>query len=174
MKDEQQRFMAAALAEAEQALAAGEFPVGCVLVRDKVILARGRRTNSSLETVNELDHAEIVALRNLAAGHPGPDPAGITAYSTMEPCLMCYAALILNGVRTIVYAYEDVLGGATGLDPATLAPLYRQMAVTVVPGVLRHQSLALFKRFFASPDNLYRQESRLARYTLALPEEEQP
>ena len=172
MKEEQQRFMAAALAEAEQALVAGEFPVGCVLVRDGVILARGHRTNSTLETVNELDHAEIVALRKLAAEYPGMDSTGITAYSTMEPCLMCYAALILNGVRTIVYAYEDVMGGGTGLDPATLAPLYRQMAVTVVPGVLRRESLALFKRFFASPDNMYWQESPLAQYTLALPEKE--
>ncbi|MCF6291227.1 MAG: nucleoside deaminase [Desulfobacterales bacterium] len=172
MKEEQQRFMAAALAEAEQALLAGEFPVGCVLARDGVILARGRRINSTPATVNELDHAEIVALRKLAVKYPGMDLAGVTAYSTMEPCLMCYAALILNGVRTIVYAYEDVLGGGTGLDPAGLGPLYREMAVTLVPGVLRHESLSLFKRFFASPDNAYRQKSPLAGYTLALGEKE--
>lgn len=167
---EEEKWMAAALAEAREALAAGEFPVGCVLVHGDEIVARGRRLNSG-EAANELDHAEIVALRRLVAERPGFDLNSVRVYSTMEPCLMCYATLLLNGVRTFVYAYEDVMGGGTDLDLVTLAPLYRAMEVTLVPGVLRQESLRLFKRFFSSSAT-YWADSPLARYTLALPEKD--
>lgn len=160
-----QQLMALALVLAREALAAGEFPVGCVIAGNGGVVAAGRRAHSRVET-NELDHAEVVALRELLARAPGIDPAGLTVYSTMEPCLMCYATLLLNGVRRIVYAYEDVMGGGTNLELAALAPLYREMRVTVVPGVRRAESLALFRQFFADPANGYWQNSLLAEYTL--------
>ncbi|MDA8163890.1 MAG: nucleoside deaminase [Desulfobacteraceae bacterium] len=168
MSERHEQFMREALAQAEQALAAGDFPVGCILVRGGEILARGRRVNSRGPATNELDHAEINALRELP-GRPDAAPTGIVAYSTMEPCLMCFAALLLNGVREIVYAYEDAMGGGTGLHLAHLAPLYRQMEVAVTPSVLRAESLALFRRFFADPANNYWQGSHLAAYTLNQP-----
>ncbi len=161
-----QTFMRMALAEAEKALAANEFPVGCVIVADNEAVARGRRANSRSATANELDHAEIVALRQLLAARPDIDRAGLTVYSTMEPCLMCYATLLLNGVRTIAYGYEDAMGGGTGLDLAALTPLYREMRVELLPGLLRAESLALFKRFFTDPANDYWRDSLLADYTL--------
>lgn len=157
-----------ALDLAREALAAGEFPVGCVIVAAGQVVAEGRRRNSR-EQANELDHAEVVALRALLTAEPEIDRGGLTVYSTMEPCLMCFATLLLNGVRRIVYAYEDEMGGGTKLDLATLAPLYRQMRVAVVPGVQRAESLALFKEFFANPANGYWQDSFLAEYTLAQP-----
>jgi tRNA(adenine34) deaminase len=157
-----------ALALAREALAAGEFPVGCVIVAAGQVVAEGRRLNSR-EQANELDHAEVVALRGLLAGNPEIDRGGLTVYSTMEPCLMCFATLLLNGVRRIVYAYEDAMGGGTRLDLTTLAPLYREMRLEVVPGVRRVESLALFKEFFANPANGYWQGSLLAEYTLAQP-----
>lgn len=162
-----QQFMDQALALAAGALAAGEFPVGCVLVEDGRVVATGGRSNSQAASVNEVDHAEMVAIRQLVAARPGRGLAGVVAYSTMEPCLMCFASLLLNGVRTVVYAYEDVMGGAAGLDLGRLAPLYRDMAVTVVPAVQRPQSLALFKQFFRDPRQEYWRDSLLARYTLS-------
>jgi tRNA(adenine34) deaminase len=158
--------MTAALAEAEQALAAGEFPVGCVLVHEGEIVASGRRLNSQGPATNELDHAEIVALRQLFATRPELDRSRITAYSTMEPCLMCYSTLLLNNIRTIVYGYEDVMGGGTNLPLTHLLPLYQAMQPSITPHVLREESVALFKKFFADPRQAYWQGSLLADYTL--------
>ena len=160
-------YMREALLEAREALIAGEFPVGCVMVHEKKIISRGRRINSRGPDENELDHAEIMALRKLLAGRPEIEPSEIIVYSTMEPCLMCYATLLLNGIRTIIYAYEDVMGGGTGLDLNKLAPLYQEMSVAITPHVLRRESLELFKAFFSNQDNSYWHDSPLARYTLS-------
>ena len=159
-------FMREALLEAREALTAKEFPVGCVLVYEDEIVSRGRRINSRAPDDNEMDHAEILALRKLFVQYPQIERSNIVVYSTMEPCLMCYATLLLNGIRTIVYAYEDVMGGGTSLDLKKTTPLYREMSVAVTPHILRRESLELFKIFFADPDNTYWQDSPLARYTL--------
>jgi len=164
--DKHEDFMRLALEEAGLALAAGEFPVGCVFVRHGEVVARGRRTNSRPGLANEMDHAEIAGLRSLLAKRPAVDPGEVTVYSTMEPCLMCHVTLLLNGIRKIVYAYEDVMTGGTGLELKNLPPLFRQMEVEIVPSVLRRESLALFQRFFASRDSSYWQGSLLAEYTL--------
>lgn len=166
-----EHFMRLALAEAEAAFVAGEFPVGAVVVAGNELLATGGRTNSRDDGANELDHAEIVALRKILARWPGIDRGGLCFYSTMEPCLMCYSTLLLNGIRTFVYAYEDVMGGGTSLPLGQLAPLYQEMApeVQIVPRVLRRESLALFQRFFQNRENTYWQDSLLATYTLSQP-----
>ena len=160
-------FMQQAIAEAGKALAAGEFPVGCVMVHEGRVVSKGRRINSRAPGENELDHAEIMALRKLFAHHPEIDRSKIIVYSSMEPCLMCYVTLLLNGIRTFVYAYEDIMGGGTSLDLQSLNPLYRDMAADVTGRVLRRQSLELFRAFFADQDNTYWQDSTLAKYTLA-------
>ena len=159
------RFMGQALCLAEEALARHEFPVGCVLVEGGEVVAVGRRQNSG--EANEMDHAEIVALRAGLGRAPALDMGRVTVYTTMEPCLMCHATLLLNGIRSIVYAYEDVMGGGTSLDLSRLAPLYRDMSVTVLGGVRRSESLALFQRFFQDPAHGYWRDSLLARHTLA-------
>lgn len=157
--------MLLALQEAKLALESGEFPVGCVIAGPEGVVATGRRINS-FGVPNEMDHAEIVALRALLTDAPEGDLGGLTVYSTMEPCLMCFSTLILNGIRTIVYAYEDVMGGGTNVPLATMNPLYAAMEITVVPHVLRRESLELFITFFSRPDNRYWQDSLLAEYTL--------
>ena len=159
-------FMKKALVQAEQALAAGEFPVGCVLVSQDNILETGARRSSIGSKRNEIDHAEIVALRRLSDLGDSIDHSQITAFSTLEPCLMCYSALILAGIGEIVYAYEDIMGGGTGCELSRLTPLYRDSSLKVVPGILRAESLELFKDFFADPANDYLKQSLLAEYTL--------
>ena len=159
-------YMQKALAQAEQALEAGEFPVGCVLVYRDEILKTGARRGSIGSSRNEIDHAEMVALRRLSDLGEAIDHGQVTAFSTLEPCLMCYGALILAGIGEIVYAYEDVMGGGTGCELSRLTPLYRDSSLKVVPGVLRAESLKLFKKFFADPVNDYLNPSLLAEYTL--------
>ena len=159
-------FMKKALEQADQALAAGEFPVGCILVYQDKIIGTGARRSSIGGDRNEIDHAEIVALRRLSDLGDGVDHSQITAFSTMEPCLMCYSALILAGVGKIVYAYEDVMGGGTGCDLSQLTPLYKNSPVKVVPNILRRESLDIFRDYFADPANGYLKKSLLAEYTL--------
>lgn len=165
-------FMEEALTEAADALRRGEFPVGCIMVHERQVVARGRRQQSSVrpgQRVSEVDHAEILALKDLLDGNPHVPPAEVTVYATMEPCLMCYAALLISGVRTIVYAYEDVMGGGTALRLDQLTPLYRAMEVSITPHILRERSLALFKQFFRASPNPYLGDTILAEYTLAQP-----
>ncbi|MCL7488682.1 MAG: nucleoside deaminase [Desulfobulbaceae bacterium] len=162
--EQHEKFMRLALAEAEEALEAGDFPVGCVLVDNGKALARGRRKNSSGPRANELDHAEVITLRELLRKNPQYDLAGVTAYSTMEPCLMCYTTLLLSGIRRFVWAYEDIMGGGANLPLDRLSQLYASMRVECVPGMLRPQSLALFQEFFRRYS--YWADSPLAVYTL--------
>jgi len=154
-----------ALAEAHKALARGDFPVGCVLECDGRVIAKGSRKGSTGASPNEVDHAEMVLLRSLTGQNALPDLHRARMFCTMEPCLMCYAAIILSGIGEIVYAFEDVMGGGTGCDTEYLAPLYRQK-VQIVPHIRRRESLALFKTFFSDPANTYWKDSLLARYTL--------
>ena len=159
-------FMNKALDLAQKALDAGEFPVGCVLVHNNRIIADGARIGVASGGTGELEHAEMVALARLESLDPPPPASELTLYCTMEPCLMCFGALLIHGITKIVYAYEDVMGGGTVMDRSTLPPLYRDANVKITPHVGRNQSLALFQAFFARPDNHYWKDSLLAQYTL--------
>ncbi len=156
--------MGKALELAEEALLCGEFPVGAVVVKEGRIAAAGARSGSAQPEANELDHAEMLALKDLAAR--SVSASGATIYCTMEPCLMCFGAILLAGIGRIVYAYEDVMGGGASIDPEGLGPLYRQRRPRIVSGVRRAESLSLFVRFFENPQNGYWAGSLLARYTL--------
>ncbi len=159
-------FMKKALDQAGKALDAGEFPVGCVLVHQNRILATGARKGSMGDFPNEIDHAEMIALKCVAGMDINTDKKEMVLFTTMEPCLMCLGALILNGIGEVVYAYEDVMGGGTGCNLAGLTPLYRNQKISIVPYILRQQSLELFKAFFQNPENSYWKGSLLAEYTL--------
>ena len=163
------RFMAAALDRAEKALDNGEFPVGCVIADGNTIVAHGHRTGTLNGPGNEIDHAKINALRQLHLHRQEIDRSALTLYGTMEPCLMCFAAIVLSDIVRIVYAYEDVMGGGTRCDRSSLPTLYRDAQLSIIPGVLRTDSLMLFKRFFADSGNAYWADSLLSRYTLEQP-----
>ena len=161
-----EHYMRKALGQAEEALEAGEFPVGCVLVYRDEIIVSGARQGTIGDLTNETDHAEMVALRRLSQINRKIEPAGITLFTTMEPCMMCLGALILSRVGKIVYAYEDIMGGGTRCDLSLMSPLYKDSKLSIVPKILRRESLALFKTYFADPKITYWQRSLLAEYTL--------
>ncbi|MGB3212708.1 MAG: nucleoside deaminase [Desulforhopalus sp.] len=162
---EHHKWMEMALQQAREALAVGDFPVGCVIEYQNEIIATGRRCNS-FGAVNEIDHAEIVALRALLESEPHIIREEVTVYSTMEPCLMCFSTLLVNGVRKIAYSYEDAMGGGTNLPLKLLSPLYRNLEIKITGGIMREEGLHLFKEFFSNPDNDYLKDSLLAAYTL--------
>jgi tRNA(adenine34) deaminase len=99
-----ERFMRAAIAEAELALAAGDLPIGSVIVCDGLVLARGR--NRIRANCSQLAHAEVTALRN------GGELLfrrfeDCIIYSTREPCVMCLGAIAMADVRHIVFGAAD-------------------------------------------------------------------
>ncbi len=159
--------MKTALAEAGRALEEGEFPVACLIAGPDGVVARGSRRGSTSGLGNETEHAEVLALRELERLDDPPDPSTLTVYSTMEPCLMCLGAILIHGIHRIVWAYEDVMGGACDCDLTKMAPLYSERPVVIMGKVLRDESCSLFKAFFQRPDNPYWTDSLLARYTLA-------
>jgi len=167
--DDHTRYMQMALTLARAALSRDEFPVGCVLVYKGDIIAQGARRGTRKTIPSELDHAEIMALRELEALTEPIDRKQITIYATLEPCLMCYGALMISGVGNIVYAYEDAMGGGTACDRTRLPDLYKNNEIKIIPGICRQESLTLFKTYFAQPEMGYWKGSLLADYTLAQP-----
>ncbi|MEJ2158657.1 MAG: nucleoside deaminase [Desulfobacteraceae bacterium] len=159
------KYMQAALDLARSALERDEFPVGCVIVYKGRVIAGGARRGTRKKIPSELDHAEIIALRELETVSEPVERKRITVYSTMEPCLMCYGALLISGIEKIVYAYEDAMGGATVCDRTQLPSLYKDSGVEIIAGVCRQESLALFKAFFSRPGVDYWKDSLLAEYT---------
>ncbi|MBF0233080.1 MAG: nucleoside deaminase [Desulfamplus sp.] len=170
-----------ALAEAAKALDNGEFPVGCVIVFNGLVVAYGSRkgtsplssdTGSPANRPSEIDHAEIRALKfledKIAALNNDIDivTEECVLYCTMEPCLMCFGAIILSGIKKVVYAFEDPMGGGTSCALEVLPPLYQNSRITVVSNVRRSESLNFFARFFSREKNLYWKNSLLEKYTL--------
>mgnify|MGYP001179548974 CR=1 FL=1 len=164
-----EKNMQFALDQAREALDADEFPVGCAVLLDGRVIATARRVNSQGRTPSELDHAEIRALRQVEALGADPERRRMVLYATLEPCLMCFGAILISGIGTLVYAYEDAMGGGTACDRSQLPSLYRDSAIRIVSGVCRRESLALFQTYYRRPHIGYWRDSLLERYTLAQP-----
>ena len=140
-----EQLMHAALDEARRALAAGEVPIGAVVVVDDRIVARG--FNQPISSVDPSAHAEMVALREAARQVGNYRLTGATLYVTVEPCLMCVGALVLARVSTLVYgAAEPKFGAVTSL--LSLESLRLNHRVEIVSGVLAPESAALLVEFF--------------------------
>jgi tRNA(adenine34) deaminase len=162
-----EKNMAKALDLARSALDRDEFPVGCVMVYEGRIIAQGERLGTRRAVPSEIDHAEMIALRRLESLTEPIDRKQITVYATLEPCLMCFGALLISGIGALVYAYEDAMGGGTACDRTRLPALYRDNDLRIIPHVCRTESLRLFQDFFSLPHIDYWGNSHLEAYTLA-------
>lgn len=140
-------FMRRAIALAEQAGAAGEVPVGAVLVSGDRIIAEG--ANNPIANHDPTGHAEIVALR---AGGQALDSYRLTdtvLYVTLEPCVMCASAIVHARVRRVVFGAFDPKAGAAGSLTNVFALPGLNHRVDVFGGVLEAECGALLSRFFA-------------------------
>lgn len=146
MARDDEHFMRECLREAAAAEAAGEVPVGAVVVRDGQIIGRGH--NRPIGSCDPSAHAEIVALR--AAGRAAGNYRLVDAelFATVEPCVMCVGALIHARVRRVVFGCADPKAGALGgmMNLAEHGGLNHRFAVH--PGVCAEQARALLQRFF--------------------------
>ena len=139
-------FMQLALEQARHARDAGEVPVGAVLVlRDRVIAAGANRPIGSCDPTA---HAEIAALRAGATALGTYRLTDTVLYVTLEPCLMCAAAIVHARVRRVVFGAWDPRAGAAGslLDAFALPGLNHR--VDAFGGVLQEECATLLTQFF--------------------------
>lgn len=140
-------WMQRACALAEAAAAAGEVPVGALLVHDGKVLGEG--WNRPIATHDPTAHAEVVALRAAAAAAGDYRLPGTTLYVTLEPCVMCAAALIHARVQRVVFgAWDPKAGGAGSVLDVFRTPQLNHR-VDVFGGVRADECAALLQRFFA-------------------------
>ncbi len=144
MAEDHDTNMALALDEARKAEAAGNLPVGSVILRDGQIVASG--ANEVLTASDVTAHAETVVIRQASAAAGPTGLAGSTLYTTLEPCPMCCGAIINAGITTVV-----VGGRLEGSERTNGEYTFERLLeltgngsrVTVVQGVLRNECLAL-------------------------------
>lgn len=140
--------MRAALAEAQRAAAAGEVPVGAVVVAGGKIIGRGYNRS---ETDNDPSaHAEIVALRAAASAEGNYRLTNATLYVTLEPCAMCMGALVQARIERLVFGAYDPKAGAAGsaIDLSDSPSFNHRFEIN--GGVLAEECGAVLKTFFES------------------------
>jgi tRNA(adenine34) deaminase len=141
------QFMQEALAEARASTAAGEVPIGAVLVHDGKILSRSG--NRTIRDCDPTAHAEIVVLREAArllGNYRLPDT---TLYVTIEPCSMCAGAIIQARVPRLVYGADDPKGGAVRSCFEILSNSRLNHQVEIASGVMAADCAAILQSFFA-------------------------
>ena len=139
--------MRAALALAEQAGAAGEVPVGAVVVKDGEIIGRGY--NRPISASDPTGHAEIVALREAASKLGNYRLGGCGLYVTIEPCVMCTGAIFHARVSRVIYGAADPKTGAAGSVVDLYSDTRLNHHATITSGVLATDAARLLQHFFA-------------------------
>jgi tRNA(Ile)-lysidine synthase len=138
-------WMRVALREAELAAAAGEVPVGAAVVRDGELLAAAR--NRTEADGDPSAHAEVLALR-AAASAGDRRLEGATLYVTLEPCPMCFGAVLQTRVARVVYGADNLREGALGSVVDLRAGAFKRLPA-VEGGLLAKESARLLRSFFA-------------------------
>ena len=141
-------FMGRALDLARQAGAAGEVPVGCVVVHDGEIVGRG--WNQPIGRHDPTAHAEIMALRDAADRLGNYRLPGCTLYVTLEPCAMCAGAIMHARIGRVVFGARDPKTGVAGSVIDLFAESRLNHHAAVAGGVLADPCGALLSSFFAA------------------------
>ena len=139
-------FMALALNQARAAGAAGEVPVGCVIVHDRaVIAAAGNRTIAERDPTA---HAEMLAIRAAAASLGSERLTKCDLYVTLEPCAMCAAAISFARIRRLYYGASDPKGGAVEHGVTFFQSRTCHHRPEVYSGIGEGEAAALLRVFF--------------------------
>ena len=142
-RKEREHFMRQAITQAKKAEKLMEVPIGCVIVYEGKVIARGyNRRNTDKNT---LSHAELNAIRKASKKLGDWRLEGCTLYVTVEPCVMCAGALGWSQMSRVVYGATDEKRGYSVFAPRALHPKAK-----VTGGVLEAECKALMRSFFAS------------------------
>jgi tRNA(adenine34) deaminase len=139
-------FMQVALEQAAEAAAAGEIPVGAVIVIGGEVIATGQ--NRSIRDSDPSAHAEIMALRAAGSAISNYRLSDATLYVTLEPCAMCIGAIVQGRVTRVVFgAYDPKAGAAGSAIDLSNSPAFNHR-FEVMGGVLADECGAVLKEFF--------------------------
>ena len=143
---EDERFMKKALHQAKRAAAIGEIPIGCVIVRDGKVIARGFNQRRSRKTT--LAHAEMIAIDRASRKLGDWRLEGCTMYVTLEPCQMCSGALVQSRIDRVVIGTMNPKAGCAGsiLNILRMPEFNHQVEIT--GGVLQEECSAVLQDFF--------------------------
>lgn len=141
-------WMKEALAQAEEALDAGEVPVGAVVVRDDEIIGRG---HNEIEARSDATaHAEILAIREASRSVGDWRLDGCSVYVTAEPCHMCLGAFYLSRVSRVVFGVKQPRSGACGsVDDFHELNLFNHR-IEILSGVEEEKCRLILQRFFSN------------------------
>ena len=143
--------MGLALAEAQKAQAAGEVPVGAVIVSEGNVIGKG--FNRPISGNDPTAHAEIVALRDAAQRQQNYRLSNATLYCTVEPCMMCAGAIIHARIARVVFGTPDPKAGAAGSIYSVLTDPRLNHRVEVLSGICEDECAALLRQFFSARRN---------------------
>nr|WP_133773272.1 nucleoside deaminase [Enterovirga rhinocerotis] len=139
--------MTEALAQARLAEAAGEVPIGAVVVRDgRIVSAAGNRTRTDNDPTA---HAEMVAIRAAARALGEERLTGCDLYVTLEPCAMCAGAIAHARIRRLYFAASDPKGGGVEHGPRVFSHPTCHHVPEVYGGIRESEAAALLRAFFA-------------------------
>ena len=142
----EETYMQEALKEAKLAGQAGEIPIGAVIVKDGIIVGRGRNCVES--TKDPTNHAEIIAIKDACKALGVWRLSGCDMYVTLEPCSMCAGAIVLARISKLYIAAEDPKSGACiSLSNITTDERLNHR-VELHAGLLREESSSILKSFF--------------------------
>lgn len=141
-------YMQIALQLAQEAAAAGEVPVGAIVVKNGEIIGRGY--NAPITTHDPSAHAEIRAMRDAAAHLGNYRLVDCTLYVTLEPCAMCSGAIQHARIAKVIFGAQDPKTGACGSVINLMAEPKLNHHTSVTGGVLNEQCGAILSDFFAA------------------------
>jgi tRNA(adenine34) deaminase len=139
-------FMDLALDEARAAVAAGEVPVGCVIVHEGEVIARAH--NRTLADSDPTAHCEMLAIRQAAEALASERLSDCDLYVTLEPCAMCAGAISFARIRRLYYGAADPKGGAVDNGVRYFASPTCHHRPEVYGGLAEAEAAALLKDFF--------------------------
>ena len=144
---EDEKWMSLALQEARQAEEEGEVPVGAILVKDNILVASSH--NQPISKNDPTAHAEIQLLRIAGERLKNYRLLNTTLYVTLEPCEMCFAAIIHARVKRIVYGAYDSKRGACGSSiDLKNANYYKHNNISIIGGILKDECSQILHKFF--------------------------
>lgn len=138
--------MKEALKEAKKAELIDEVPIGCVIVKDDKIIARGHNQRETKQS--PIGHAEIVAINKASKKLKSWRLEGCDIYVTLEPCIMCSGAIIQSRINKVYYGASDPKGGALGSSINVLEANNINHHPEVISGVLKEVCSSIITNYF--------------------------
>ena len=151
MKTSEERYMLEALKEAKKAAFKDEVPIGCVIVKDNKIIARGHNLRENKKDVT--CHAEIVAIRKANKKLNDWWLSDCDLYVTIEPCLMCMGAIYQSHINRVIYGAKDPKGGAISSIVNFKEIKNLNHYPEIVSGVLEEECSQIIKNYFKAKRN---------------------